>query len=205
MAPGYPNNVREYDPREVALLPRYCIYTQEFRQRIPGGNNQAEINRWHLIMGDTFEAMHHYCWGLMKTNRAMLFARNKQTRMFYFGDAIDEFDFVIRRAKPDFVMLPEILTKKGDNLIRLGSGPRAIPELQRAIELKPDYWPPSAVMSDYYKATGDIKKAREVLEKALSFSPNAKALKTRLAELDGATDKRKTAPQSGQSQQTLKP
>jgi tetratricopeptide (TPR) repeat protein len=193
--PGYPDDVRYgFDAREVAMLPRYCIYTQLFRDNVPGGNNPEEIKRWYSIMGDTFHAMHHYCWGLMKTNRATLLARTQESRMFYLNDSIGEFDFVIQRAKPDFVMLPEILTKKGENLIRLGRGPQGILELQRAIKLKPDYWPPYAAMSDHYKATGEIRKAREVLEEALSHSPDAKALKTRLAELEKAEGKRKTAP-----------
>jgi hypothetical protein len=46
-------------------------------------------------------------------------------------------------------------------------------------------------MSDYYKRTEDTKTARELLEKALSFSPNSTTLKTRLAGLDTGKDKEK--------------
>lgn len=182
--PGYPASVNAYDPREVAMLPRYCAYTQIFRDRVPGGNNPDEIQRWYSILGQTFNAMHHYCEGLMKTNRGVLLARDEQSRRFYLSDSIVEFDYVIDRAPADFVLLPEILTKKGENLIRLGRGPIGNLQLQRAIELKPDYWPAYAAMSDYYKKTGDVKNAREVLEKGLSASPDAKALKERLANLD---------------------
>src|SRR4051812_39927769 len=66
---GYPSSVEAYDAREVAMLPRYCIYTQLFRERVPGGNNAAEIRKWTALMGDTFDTLHHYCWALMKTNR----------------------------------------------------------------------------------------------------------------------------------------
>jgi len=138
--------------------------------------------------------MHHYCWGLMKTNRAILLVRTQQMRNFYLGSSIAEFNYVIRNALPDFKLLPEILTKKGENLIRLDRGPQGIVELQRAIELKPDYWPPYAAMSDYYTKIGDLAKAREWLEEGLSASPNTKALMRRMAEIDGAKDKRKTAP-----------
>ena len=203
--PGYPDNIDAYDSREVALLPGYCKYTQLFRGRVPGGDNPDEIKRWYSIMGDTFNAMHHYCWGLMKTNRAILLTRTRQYRMFYLNDAISEFDYVLRYTPKDHVLLPEILTKKGENLIRLGQAPLGLQELTRAIELKPDYWPPYAIMSDHYKATGDIKNAREVLEKALSFSPDAKGLKMRLTELDAVKDKRTTATPSGMPQQPLKP
>jgi hypothetical protein len=182
--PGYPASVTAFDPREVAVLPRYCVYTQMFRDRVPGGNNPDEIQRWYSILGQTFHAMHHYCLGLMKTNRGVLLARDDQLIRFYLNDAILEFDYVIERAPPDFVLLPEFLMKKGENLIRLGKGESGNLQLLRAIELKPDYWPPYAAMSDYYKNTGDLKNAREVLEKGLAASPGAKALKERLVNLD---------------------
>src|SRR5262249_9416208 len=137
--------------------------------------------------------MHHYCWGLMKTNRALLLAKDKRTKTFYLNDAISEFDYFLNRASPsrDFVLLPEIFTKKGENLIKLGRGVEGVTELERAIEIKPDYWPPYADLSDYYEKTGNVAKARELLEKGLSFAPDAKALARRLAELESAKEKKK--------------
>lgn len=189
--PGYPDEIDAYDAREVGMLPRYCIYTQLFRDRVPGGNDPAQIERWQALMGPTFLAMHHYCWGLMRTNRALLIARTKRMRTFYLETSIGEFDYVLQNATADFILLPEILSKKGENLIRLGKGPVGVRELERAIELKADYWPPYAALSDYYKDTGDLAKAREILEKALSVAPEAKSLKRRLAELDNARGKHK--------------
>ena len=146
-------------------------------------------------MGPTYEHLHHYCWGLMKTNRALLFTRTQQFRTFYLNDAIKEFDYVIERAPRTFILLPEIFTKKGENLIRLGRGPLGLQELQRAIEFKPDYWPPYAGISDYFKETGNLAQAREWLEKGLSVTPDVKALQSRMATLEGARTMRKTAPQ----------
>lgn len=206
LIPGYRDDITAYDSREVSMLPPYCRYTQSFRDRVPGGNNRSEIERWRVTMGlrgdsrgaaekePIFEAMHHYCWALMKTNRAMLLARSKQIKDFYLGDSINDLNYVIERAPQSFVLLPEILTKKGENLIRLDKASAGIVELQHAIELKPDYWPPYAAMSDYYKRAGNTAKARELLEKALSFSPDSKGLKRRLAELNGAKGKSKVAP-----------
>jgi len=193
--PGYPDDPRyAYDPREVALLPRYCIHTQLFRDNVPGGNNPDEVKRWTLIMGSSFPNMHHYCWGLMYTNRAFLLARSEQMRTHYLGRSIAEFDYVIQRALPDFRLLPEILTKKGENLIRLDKGPEGISQLERAVALKPDYWPPYAAMSDYYTKIGDLAKAREWLEQGLSASPDTKALMRRLADLNAPQSMRRTEP-----------
>src|SRR5262249_19085467 len=109
--PGYPDSVEtSFDSREVALLPHYCMYTKLFRMGVPGGDNKAEIDRWRAMMGPAFDWMHHYCWGLMKTNRALLLAKDKRTKTFYLNDAISEFDYFLNRASPsrDFVLLPEI-------------------------------------------------------------------------------------------------
>jgi len=181
---GYPAHVEAYDPREVALLPRYCIYTQLFRDHVPGGNDKATIDSWYARLGPTFHQLHHFCWGIMQTNRAMLLATDRQTREFYLAAANGNFDYVIERSPPEFILLPEILAKKGENLIRLGKGQLALVELQRAAELKPDYWPPYAYMSDYYREIGDRAKAREVLEAGLQRIPESQGLRTRLAELD---------------------
>lgn len=185
---------KSYDPREMAMLPSYCKYTQLIRQFVPGGNDRAELKRWTDLMGGMFMHMHHYCWGLMHTNKALFLAKNRKERMLHLNFSIREFDYVIRNAKPDFVLLPEILTKKGENLIRLGRAPQGIPELVHAIELKADYWPPYAVLSDYFKGTKDLAKAREWLEKGLSASPDAKALQQRLAELGGGKGQQSASP-----------
>ncbi|MGE5522220.1 MAG: tetratricopeptide repeat protein [Rhodospirillaceae bacterium] len=163
------------------MLPSYCKYTQMFETHVPGGQNKAQQDRLKALMGNTFYALHHYCWGLMNTNRGVLLARTAQYRQLYLRASITEFDYVIQRAPQDFVLLPEILTRKGENLIRLGQGSFAVPELRRAMELKPDYWPPYAALSDYYKSAGQADQAREILEKGLAVMPGEKALKARLS------------------------
>ena len=194
--PGYPNDVTGYDPREIAMLPRYCIFTPTFVQAgVPGSNDVQALDHWKAVMGETYKAMHHYCWALMKTNRANFLAPNRSTRQAWLEVSIGDFDYVITNAPKDFVLLPEILTKKGENLIALGRAPQGIGEMLRAIDVKPDYWPPYAQLSDYYKANGDRQKAREFLEKGLSLSPDATALKRRLAELDTTKAVRKPPPE----------
>jgi hypothetical protein len=184
--PGYPLNVYAGDPREMAMVPKYCMYTQSFRNSVPGGNDQRMIDAWMAEMGDIFHALHHYCAGLIKANRALLLARGATDRRFYLSDAIIEYDYVIVRAPLDFVLLPEIVTKKGEALAYLGKGPLAVFEFEHAIELKADYWPAYAHLSDYYTASGELRKAREVLDAGLAKRPDAKALLRRVAELDAA-------------------
>jgi tetratricopeptide (TPR) repeat protein len=184
----------QYDPKQLSLLPEYCKYTQAYREVVPGGNNPAEIDRWSASMGGhNFIHMHHYCWGLEHTNGALYFARTKLDRDGYLVHAIREFDYVLRNVGGDFALLAEIFTKKGENLIRLGKAPQGILELNRAIELKPGYWPPYAALSDYYKDVGDSASARQWLEQGLIASPGTKALQRRLAELDSKKGTRKSS------------
>lgn len=190
LAPTHAVAQRNYtDPREMHMLPEYCKYTQVIRDNVPGGNNPAEIDRWTKLMGQTFIHMHHYCFGLMASNRAMFASPTPYDRRHNLGVSITEFDYVIQRAPADFGLLPEILTKKGENLIFLDRGPEGVGQLQRVIDLKPDYWPPYAYISDYYKKTGDLVKARNWVEKGLSVAPNTRALTRRLAELDAGQSK----------------
>jgi tetratricopeptide (TPR) repeat protein len=192
LAPMYAEaQPQTYESSQVNMLPVYCKYTQVFRERVPGGNNRAEIERWTTSMGSVFNHMHHYCWGLMASNRAAFLSNNREDRMRNLNGTLGEFEYVIQRAPPDFPLLPEILTRKGESLIQLDRAGEGMLELQRAIKIKADYAPAYAAMSDYYKETGQLAKARESLEKGLSAAPNAKALMRRLAALDAAKGKRK--------------
>ena len=201
LAPMHPR-AEEYTitPREAALLPEYCKYSQAYRSLIPGGMDEPKIKQWYEIMGGSyppptgmFHHMHHYCRGLQHRNYVKWFAKSKQEREFRWGASINEFNYVIGRAEPGFKLMPEFLTMKGESFIALGKGQLAVVEFQRAMQLKPDYWPPYVALSDYYKDLGNPKMAREVLEQALSFSPNAQGVKRRLAELDGGKAKPRTA------------
>ena len=182
MVPGYPDDFMALDAREVRLLPPYCMYSQYFSWKYRP--DEAEKKRWESALGPTFIHIHHYCFALLKTNRALYLTKTRQFREFYLRDSLNEFDYVIQRAPDDFVLLPEILSKKGENLVRLGRGSFAVFEFERAVELNPKFWPPYAHLADYYKSTGETAKAKEVLSKGLAEAPDTKPLLERLAALD---------------------
>ena len=178
---------RKHDSKQAAMLPAYCKYTQDYREKVPGGSDPAEIARWANILGEkNFHHLHHYCYGLEKSNRALYFSRTKQDRDRELAESVREFEYVIDRVAPDFALLPEILTRRGENLLRLGNGPQGVVDLHRAIDLKPDHWPPYAALSDHYKGLGDFEAARQWAERGLAAAPGTKALERRLAELDMA-------------------
>src|SRR5258706_13332223 len=104
---------------EIYTLPVYCKYTQIYRKNLPGGNNPAEIERLTKSMGDTLNHLHHYCWALQTSNRAVFETNNPQEQVRWLKPSINDLEYVIQRAPLDFPLLPEILTKKGEVLIRL--------------------------------------------------------------------------------------
>lgn len=177
------------NPASVVMLPPYCKHAHIYRSKIPGGNDPREVQRWQAVLGSAYEHIHHYCNGLLQTNTALLKAPTKVRRISLLEISIREFDYVIRNVPDDFVLLPEILTKKGVNLIRIDRGSEAVRVMQRAMELKADYWPPYAYLSDYYKDIGEQEKAKAVLKQGLSHSPASKALKSRLTELENSGGK----------------
>lgn len=181
----------DYAPREIALLPHYCKFVGIYNMNVPGGDDPAEIAKYKEILGYMYMHMHHYCRGLQQTNYAKIFARDQVERMERFKQSIGEFNYVLGYMKDDYVLLPEVLTKKGENLFRMGKPVDALASLQRAIEVKPDYWPPYAALSDYYKDNGNKAQARAWLEKGLAAAPDAKGLRQRMADLDGVKGKRK--------------
>ena len=199
VSPAYAaDKLDKFSPRLVTMLPPYCKYSYGYSQRVPGGDDPAQRKRWASAMGEKmFATIHHYCNGLSHMNFALLMARSRSDRRSHLNRSISEFDYVIRNAEQhshEFVLLPEILTKKGETLIHLGRVAEGVAELLRAIEIKPDYWPPYASLSDHYKATGDRGKAREILERGLAAVPDASSLRSRLLELETASDKRMDAP-----------
>jgi tetratricopeptide (TPR) repeat protein len=181
---GMPAADWTYDPKIFAFLPDWCKYTPYYTELVPGGRNREGIERLTRTMGvQNWRHIHHYCRGLSHHVSGVYFARTKRDRDRALAASLGEYDYVIQRVEPSFALLPEILTKKGESLVLLGQ-PEAIQALGRAISLRPDYWPAYAALSDYYQNAGNLKEARQWLQKGLVAAPEAKPLAHRLAELD---------------------
>jgi tetratricopeptide (TPR) repeat protein len=192
----------KFTDQEIAMLPEYCI-THPYIQLKGGSSNPAASERWKTVIGPhPYAALHHYCWAQALTIRAKFFARTKQERYGALSMSIGDFDYVLNHVGGRyFILLPEILHKKGENLMELGQIGEAVSSFQQAMIAKPDYWPPYAAMSDHYKKTGDLEKAREWLAKALAIDPQHKALLLRQAELGGA----KVKPSAAEAPAGAKP
>lgn len=176
---------------EKALLPAYCKYTQG---GYVGHENpqqpSAQAKHWvNVFGGQGISAhhwrMHHYCYALIHMMRGQ---RSGLTLMEYRGawqDVIGETDYLLQFFPSDFVLMPEILLNRGRAFLRLKKSGTALDNFQKAIELKPDYWPPYLEIANHYAEEGDKAKAIDMLLKGLQHAPNAKGLRIRLKELGG--------------------
>lgn len=172
-----------FTEREISMLPDFCRHklARDAQKEV----DPADTARFQELLGRTYLHLHHYCYGLVFTNRAKLARVTASERNSLLSQSIGEFDYTIRNSTVDFVLLPEMLTKKGENLLRLRRIQEGVSTLQSAIQTKPDYWPPYAVLSDYFKANGELDAARGWIEKGIAASPGAKALESRHLELKG--------------------
>ena len=191
-----PDNITQ---AEIAMLPVYCPDTQTFGQ---GGrrwgdqpyNWSPNAPKWVDMMGKGFFAMHHYCWTLIRLRRAERPGTPPVIQQGHREAALGDISFVIQNTPPDFIMLPEIYTKRGEVLLLLKRDPEANEAFATARSLKPDYWPAYFHWAEYLRQRGQKAKAKSLVEEGLSYSPGAKPLEQLLVTLGGNPAKVRAAP-----------
>jgi len=161
---------------DFARLPAYC------KARKAGGKSQIYAV-WAKRLGKGFLHVHHYCAAMHLINRSYMI-NNQKEREQYIGSAIGEIMYVEKHAGHEFVLMPEILVKKGKLLRRLGRDLEAEREFHTAVQLNRKYAPAYMTLSDFYRDKGDIREARKIVEEGLKQAPRSKGLNRRLKELE---------------------
>jgi len=160
---------------ELAMLPSFC-------QDVQGLTGWTKTNPsprtpyWIGLMGDTFWAMHHYCWAMVHLQRAQAGDVTPQMRTFLIKGAISDFYYVVKNSPPDFVMLPELYYRTGKAYAMLGDWVNATEEFAKSRRLKPDYWPSYTGEADVLMGVGKPREAQEMIEEGLKHSPDQPAL-----------------------------
>lgn len=172
-ATAKPQNITE---AEMALIPRYCPDTMGFNYGDAYYNTSPNANKWVGLMGKGFWAVHHYCWALIDLQRALRNNTSPQIRQGLLESVVSDYRYVVNNAPPDFILLPEILTRIGEAEIRLSHPDAADQAFSRARGLKPDYWPAYSHWVEYLMRVGRRLEALKVVRSGLSYSPNAKVL-----------------------------
>ncbi len=182
MAVAVPENITN---EEMALLPRYCPYTQTFGNSGVPGNPSPGAKPYVAMMGDSFWALHHYCWGLIHLQRAMRSNTPPNVKAFLLKEARNDYLFLLKSARKDFILLPEIYTAIGEVELRTSLPNDANQSFAKARALKPDYWPAYSHWAEFLIKTGHTAEAKQLVKSGLEYSPNAKLLREQYRLLGG--------------------
>lgn len=170
---------------ELSLLPPYCGPRAE---RWGNDVSHPEVRRWRSVFGSNYSHMHHYCHAsllLLRGDREPLHSPKARGE---YKAALNNLEYMESRASSDFVLMPELYLKKARAYQRLDRDLEAQWALRRSIELKPDYVPAYAALSDFYLDRGKPELARRVLQEGLAVVPDAVILQRRLGEMSRRQD-----------------
>jgi tetratricopeptide (TPR) repeat protein len=161
-------------PGEIALLPSYCIDTESFSENDPRYAPRAKL--WKQQMGETFLAMHHYCWGLIYMSRARQAKVPASERKWHYDRALNDYEYVLQFAKSDFVLLPEIYLRMGETYVEMKEYGQAVESFNKSLTSKRDYWPAYERWSSLLSKLNKKREAMAKLEEGLRISPNERGL-----------------------------
>ena len=159
---------------EMALLPEYCPETQTFAAG--DARTTASGARWRSLLGPTFGALHHYCWGLISVQRARAPGIGSLTRRGLLMSSINDFTYVLQNATPDFLLLPEIYLRIGETQTELQAYAEAMEAFTLSRRAKPDYWPAYVRAATVLVRIGKTTDAIGLLEVGLTRMPKEPAL-----------------------------
>lgn len=166
---------------EVALLPEYCKHAQLFLEKF--GNRKEEVF-WSDQMGRrNFQAIHHYCWAMVAIQRANRAGVSANVRLHNLNSAVSDIDYVLQAATTDFVLLPELWTRRGEVLLRIKRHRNAEESFEKAIKIRPDYWPAYVGFAQTYLDQGKKVQAREIVNLGLKHVSDRRALERMLREM----------------------
>lgn len=161
-------------PGELALLPEYCAQTQTMAAVDPRGSAQGAY--WSGLLGQGFWGLHHYCWGLIRINRAMQPGVPNHIRRGAHESAINDYRYVLANAQPGFLLAPEILLRIGEAYLYLQNYGMALEAFERARQIKPGYWPPYVRWAAVLHGSGKKREALAHLEEGMRLAPDEAAL-----------------------------
>lgn len=106
---------------EYKALPEYCqckLYYNHYNDlRAEKARKSKKNLKLKRIFGSDYQHLHHFCWGLVKLERANAFNMGTEKRNFLLKSAVSEFDYVISRVGKNSPFLWMYHEKKGEALL----------------------------------------------------------------------------------------
>ena len=183
---------------ELALTPPYCHDVLDPTYRIGGPKTEYWVSR----MGRGLLAVHHYCWGLINTRRALMPGVKPVIRAGLLQSVVGDYMFVIHNSPPDFVLLPEIWTRIGETQLLRSQPGAAYDAFARAREIKPDYWPAYSRWAAVLMRSGQKAEAKELVESGLRHAPDSEELREQFRKLGGDPSRIHSVPKTSESTTT---
>ena len=185
---------------ELAVLPPFC--------KAKLSADPSDDAPYAASIGPDWLHIHHYCFGLNFANRYFQDFGNRVAQADDLKEAINNYDYVLEHATPDFWMRAEIGTQKARILAAAKGNAQAIAALQIALQTNVDYAPAYAVLSDVYRDIGQKAKALASVEQGLQRVPLDRPLQRRYKNLSGKAfvvpENAMTAPAKTTSDPTAK-
>lgn len=155
---------------EFRSLPEVCV------KRLKGTMSRDEMRMYpHL---------HHYCFGLNFVNRASR-SKSAQSRGFNLGNAIDNFDYMVKFLPPGHWMRPQVYVDKGKAHVQAAQHAEAVELFNRAITENPAFEPAYLQLIEALKRTGAQGSALEIATAGLRYIPSSGLIKRAYFELGG--------------------
>ena len=164
---------------EMAMIPSYCPYTLHWGRGGVRDHPTPAGKYWVSVMGNTFWAMHHYCFAEIYMLRAM--KHTAEYRNSLLNSARENYIYIrrnaLKNAPPTFVLLPEVHTRIGVTELRMSLPRDAEKSFAQARAIKPDYWPAYSHWVEFLIDSGEMAEAKRLVETGLKYSPNSKVLR----------------------------
>ena len=162
---------------EYTLLPEFCraqgnVSSSHYSKY---ASNSLE-RKWRSALGSNYSHYHHYCWSIVSIARAYKASPLTGSKSSLARNAIDDIGYVLERATPDFLLLPEVYTKLGEAYLLVSDDRNAEVAFRKAWEVKPGYWRPYVWWGQRLLQQGKSRDALAVAEQGLQHAPDAKAL-----------------------------
>ena len=162
---------------EYLLLPEYCRAQGNVSEKYYKKYYRADLTRkWQSALGENYNHYHHFCWGMVSISRAYKSPSKNGSREGTAKRAIDDIGYLVERATPDCILLPEVYTKLGEAYLLARDARSAEAAFRKAWQIKPDYWRPYVWWGQHLLQAGKKGEALAVAEAGLEHAPDVKAL-----------------------------
>lgn len=163
---------------EMLSMPPFCAARLNLKQGSP------EWNAWRDRIGQNFTDIHHYCFALVAVKRYWG-ARTKQDRGFYLQRALNNYDYIVNAAKPDFALRAEVHADRGELFKLMGRPGEAAKDFNQALAINPRLVKPYLQLADLHAAGKSTTRALDIVTEGLRHVPDSTALQRRFLELGG--------------------